>query len=554
MRRTVERLLREAVERARRDGCLPEGRLPPWTVEPPRNPEHGDFASNVALVAASAARRPPREVAGFLKERLEDPDGVVEAVEVAGPGFLNFRLRPGAWTRVIREVERAGPRFGHSSVGGGRRGQVEFVSAKPTGPLHVGHGRGAAVGDAMARILEAAGFRVEREYYINDAGNQMRILGRSVYLRCRELRGESVVFPEDHYQGEYVRDLAREALSVHGNALWEWPEPEAVERLGTWAGERILEGIREDLEAFGVRYDRWFSERDLHESGAVDRVLARLEELGEAYRSEGALWLRTTRYGDEKDRVLVKRDGTKTYFAADIAYHLDKFDRGFDQVADVWGADHHGYVPRMRASLQALGISPDRFHVLLVQFVNLLRGGEPVGMSTRAGRFVTLREVVDEVGRDAARFLFLTRSCDAALDFDLEVAKAQTADNPVYYVQYAHARICSVFREAARAGVEVPPADRADLVRLTLEEEREILKLLWRFPEVVEGAALGWEPHRITYYLQELAARFHGYYNRHRFLGQDPALTGARLCLAGAVRQVVANGLELLGVAAPESM
>ena len=554
MRHTLTDLIAEAVERAMARGVIPRVEPPRWKVELPRNPDHGDYATNVALVLASAVRMPPRKVADALVEAIEDPEGIVARVEVAGPGFLNFRLEPSAWTRVLADIEAAGGGYGRSGVGAGRRAQVEFVSANPTGPLHVGHGRGAVVGDVMARILEAAGFRVEREYYINDAGNQMRILGRSVLLRCRELAGEEIAFPEDHYRGEYIRELAREARQALGPELEGLAEEEAVDRLGAWAGERILRGIREDLEAFGVRFDRWFSERTLHASGVVDRVLRELEERGEAYRSDGALWLRTSAHGDEKDRVLVKSDGTKTYFAADIAYHLDKFERGFDQVVDVWGADHHGYVPRMKASLAALGIDPSRLHVLLVQFVNLLRHGNPVGMSTRAGQFVTLREVVDEVGRDAARFLFLTRSCDAPLDFDLEVAKAQTADNPVFYVQYAHARISSVFREAAKAGVERPSARGTDLTRLELEEERDILKLLYLYPETVEGAALNWEPHRITYYLQDLAARFHGYYNRHRFLGEDPGLTAARLCLAAGVRQVVANGLGLLGVAAPESM
>ncbi len=536
-------------------GALPDpGRPLPWKVELPRNPEHGDFATNLALVLGAAVKRPPRQVAETLAAHLEDPEGLVASVEVAGPGFLNVRLRPGAWTRVLRDVEREGAQFGRSEVGRGERVQVEFVSANPTGPLHVGHGRGAAVGDVLARLLEFAGYRVEREYYVNDAGNQMRILGRSVFLRCRELAGEPVAFPDDHYRGDYVRDLAREALDRFGDEWRSWSEEEAVERLGRWAGERILDGIREDLEAFGVRFDRWFSERSLHGAGAVEEALRELEQRGEAYRADGALWLRTTAHGDEKDRVLVKSDGSLTYFAADIAYHLDKFARGFDRVVDIWGADHHGYVPRMKASLAAMGLDPARLEVLLVQFVSLLRGGKPVGMSTRAGEFVTLREVVDEVGRDAARFLFLTRSCDAPLDFDLEVAKAQTADNPVFYVQYAHARISSVFREAEKAGVSVPPAAEAELERLTEEDERELLKLLYLFPEVVEEAALQREPHRLTFYLQDLAARFHGYYNRYRFLVDDPGLAGARLCLAGAVRRVIANGLGLLGVAAPETM
>jgi arginyl-tRNA synthetase len=428
------------------------------------------------------------------------------------------------------------------------------VSANPTGPLHVGHGRGAAVGDVLARVLEAAGFRVEREYYVNDAGNQMRILGRSVYLRYRERLGYPVDFPEDHYRGEYIRDLARAAEELFGRHFEHMSEEAAVAELGAWAGGRILEGIRTDLEGFGVCFDRWYSESDLYTSGAVDRILQDLEQRGIAYRSEGALWLRTAEHGDEKDRVLVKSDGLKTYFSSDIAYHLEKFQRGYDEVVDVWGADHHGYVPRMKAALAAVEISPSRLQVLLVQFVNLLREGKPVGMSTRAGEFVTLAEVVQEVGRDAARFLFLTRSCDAPLDFDLEVAKRQTTDNPVFYVQYAHARICSVFREAGERGAESAEPASADLGLLTLEEEREILKLLYLYPEVLEAAALEREPHRLVYHLQELAARFHAYYNKYRFLGEDLGLSAARLCLASGVRTVLNNGLSLLGVAAPEAM
>jgi arginyl-tRNA synthetase len=406
----------------------------------------------------------------------------------------------------------------------------------------------------LANILTAAGFGVQREYYVNDAGNQMRMLGRSVYLRYLEAGGRAVEFPENHYRGEYIRDLAGMARDRWGERFQEVSEEQAVEELGLWAGGLILEGIREDLAAFGVQFDRWFSEKQLHDSGEVERILGELEDRGVAFREEGALWLRTSAHGDEKDRVLVKGDGLKTYFASDIAYHLDKFARGFDQVVDVWGADHHGYVPRVKAALETVGVEPGRLQVLLVQFVSLLRDGKPVGMSTRSGEFVTLNEVVQEVGRDAARFLFLTRSCDTPLDFDLEVAKRQTTDNPVFYVQYAHARICSVFREAERAGVAVPAASDAALERLQMDEERELLKLLHLYPETVEGAALYREPHRPVYYLQELSARFHSYYNKCRFIDDDRQLAAARLVLAGGVRQVLHNGLTLLGVDAPATM
>jgi arginyl-tRNA synthetase len=554
VRESLTDILRSALKRAVEAGLLPNVEHPHWKLDLPRNPAHGDYATNLALVLASAAGMPPRRVAEIVVQNLEDPRGILAGVEVAGPGFINFRLDPVGWTRVLNEIETAGAAYGRSEVGAGRRVQVEFVSANPTGPLHVGHGRGAVVGDVLARVLDAAGFQVEREYYVNDAGNQMRTLGRSVHARYLELLGEKVVLAEDHYRGDYIKDLAQLILDEQGPRYRESSGDSVDEELGSWAGAQILQGIRADLELFGILFDRWFSERELHDSEEVDRILEELEGRGAAYRDAGALWLRTAAHGDEKDRVLVKGDGFKTYFASDIAYHLDKFRRGFDEVVDVWGADHHGYVPRMKAMLAAVGIDSARLQVLLVQFVNLLREGRPVGMSTRAGEFVTLREVTEEVGRDAARFLFLTRSCDAPLDFDLEVAKKQTADNPVFYVQYAHARISSLFREAARAGVEFSAGAVAELGLLDLEEEREILKILNLYPEVVEGAALNREPHRIVYFLQDLAGRFHAYYNKYRFLGVAPGLSAARLQLAAGVGTVIRNALGLLGVGAPRTM
>ncbi|MDF1553250.1 MAG: arginine--tRNA ligase [Deferrisomatales bacterium] len=554
MRDNLTDLILEAHRAAVAAGTLPDTPLPPWKLELPNNPDHGDYATNLAMVLARAAKMAPRAIAAALLDALDDPNGLLAGTEVAGPGFINFRLQPAAWNQVLGAVEEQADRYGFSRVGEGRSVQVEFVSANPTGPLHVGHGRGAVVGDTLARILAAAGFTVQREYYVNDAGNQMGILGRSVYLRYLEAGGRAVEFPENHYRGEYIREFAAAARQKWGARFEDTPEAAAVEELGLWAGGLILDDIRDDLARFGVRFDRWFSEKQLHDTGEVERILGELEERGVAYREEGALWLRTAGHGDDKNRVLVKGDGLKTYFASDIAYHLDKFARGFDQVVNVWGADHHGYVPRVKAALDTVGIDPERLHVLLVQFVSLLRDGKPVGMSTRSGEFVTLRQVVEEVGRDAARFLFLTRSCDTALDFDLEVAKRQTADNPVFYVQYAHARICSVYRQAAAEGLAVPRADAAALFRLQMDEERELLKLLYHYPETVEGAALFREPHRPVYYLQELAARFHSYYNKCRFLDEDRELSGARLTLAGGVRQVLRNGLTLLGVAAPETM
>jgi arginyl-tRNA synthetase len=554
VKQTLTDIILAAHRRAVEAGDLPATELPPWKLELPKNPAHGDYAANVALVTAGAARMPPRKVAEILLKHLTGVEGMIAGAEIAGPGFINFRLDPGAWHRVLTSIESAGADYGRCDAGRGKKIQVEFVSANPTGPLHVGHGRGAAVGDVLARILAFAGYEVQREYYLNDAGNQIATLGGSTYLRYLELLGREVSFPENFYQGGYIRDIARDVLSAEGSRYAEMPEAEAVQLLGTYAGSRIRKEIEEDLRAFGVEFDNWYSERSLYERGEVARTLKDLEDRGIAYRSEGALWLRTTAHGDEKDRVLVRNDGRETYFASDIAYHLEKFARGFDEVVDIWGADHHGYVPRVRAALSACGVDASKLHVLLVQFVALLREGQPVSMSTRSGEFVTLAEVRNEVGRDAARFLFLTRSCDATLDFDLEVAKRQTSDNPVFYVQYAHARICSVFRGAAEAGIAEPRAAEVTLAPLKLEEEVDILKHLHLFPEVVEAAALQHEPHRVAFYLQELAAKFHPYYNKHRFLTEDAELTRARLALIAGIRTVIRNGLELLGVSFPETM
>jgi len=551
VRRNLTDIVTAALEKAMEAGALPRATPPKWKIELPNNPDHGDFATNLPLVLASAVRMPPRKAAEIILANVEDEAGILASTEIAGPGFINFKLSPSAWYGILEDIESAGAAFGRSDIGGGRKVQVEFVSANPTGPLHVGHGRGAVVGDVLARILSAAGFDVHREYYVNDAGNQMRILGTSVYLRCLEIKGNEIDFPEGLYRGDYIKDLAAEALQDHAKWL-DLPEEEAVAELGSWAGTRILDEIREDLENFGVHVDTWFSETQLHESGRVEGVLRDLEEKGSAYRKDGALWLSTAAHGDEKDRVLIKSDGLKTYFSADIAYHMDKFKRGFDEVVDVWGADHHGYVPRVRAALDTVGLDSSKLHVLLVQFVNLLRNGQQVGMSTRAGEFVTLKEVVEEVGADAARFLFLTRSCDSSLDFDLDVAKKQTADNPVFYVQYAHARISSVFREAEKAGIE--NFAQADLGRLVEADEVDLLKLLCLYPEVVEGAALNWEPHRIVYYLRDLASAFHAYYNKHRFIGDDLCLSKARLRLACGIKKVIHTALDLLGVNAPETM
>ena len=478
----------------------------------------------------------------------------MEKVEIAGPGFLNFFIREDRWSSLLKIVESEGDRYGTATFGQGRRIQVEFVSANPTGPLHIGHARGAVVGDVMANILAAVGYGVFREYYINDAGNQMNNLGKSVLLRYRELLGRTEEFPEGCYKGEYIRDLAAELLKRDGERYLGMDAMEAIPLLTTYAGAAILEGIKEDLLAFGVVFDLYFSERELYREDGVGSLLRTLEEKGFIYHEGNALWFRTTAFGDEKDRVVVRQNGDPTYFAADIAYHRNKFLRGFETVIDIWGADHHGYIPRMSAAVQALGYEKDALKVILVQLVNLLRDGKPVAMSTRSGEFDTLREVIDEVGKDAARYNFLMRRSDSHLDFDLELAKRQSNENPVYYVQYAYARICSIIRMAAERGCEAPRYDQAELGLLRLQEEIDLIKTITRFPEVVEGAARTLEPHRLTFYLNDTAAIFHSYYNKNKVISDDGALTGARLFLVKSVRTVLKNALTLLGVSAPEKM
>jgi arginyl-tRNA synthetase len=535
------------------NNTLHSGVVPDVQIEVPGNLDHGDFASNLAMTMARAEKKAPRQIAEALVAALGDCD-FLSKVEIAGPGFINFTLAPTCWYEVLDEIMAKGARYGLSQVGQGRKVQVEFVSANPTGPLHIGHGRGAATGDAVASVMQAAGYDVQREYYINDAGNQMRTLGLSLFLRYREMCGEKVEFPGDCYQGDYVVALAKEIYAAEGTRYLDLEEDEAIKALGRLGGGRILAGIREDLEAFGITFNNWFSEQGLFDRSEVAAGLKLLAEKGLTYEKDGATWFRTIDFGDDKDRVLVRSNGDTTYFASDVAYHLEKFGRGFETVIDVWGADHHGYVQRMKAVVNGLGRNPDDLQVILVQLVSLLREGEPVAMSTRSGEFITLQEVVDEVGKDACRFLFLLRRADSQLDFDLEIAKRQSNDNPVYYVQYAHARVCSINRNAAEQGVVQPKYGAVDLARLTLDEELVLAKHLARYPETVIGAAQNREPHKVVYYLQELAAQFHSYYNRQRVLVEDSATTQARLYLVNSVRTVLANALSLLGVDAPERM
>ncbi|MBU0750667.1 MAG: arginine--tRNA ligase [Gammaproteobacteria bacterium] len=561
-------------------------------IERPRDPSHGDFASNLALQLARELKANPRQIAERLVRELPG-SGWVDKAEVAGAGFINFRLAAAAKTQVVKEVLARGPDYGKRAPAGKRpKVQVEFVSANPTGPLHVGHGRGAAYGASLACLLTYAGNDVTREFYVNDAGRQMDILAVSTWLRYLDLHGEKVPFPPNAYQGAYVGEMAEQIRGAHGEryvhpaaAVLACVPPAPLRRAdgdydkaekaqleahldGLIAAGKDLLGeewhyvhqhalseqladSREDLEEYGVHFDCWFSERSLFDTGMVGKAVAELEKRGHIYVQDGAKWFRSTDFGDEKDRVVQRDNGLYTYFASDIAYHANKFERGFDKVVDVWGADHHGYIPRVKGALAALGLPVERLDVTLVQFVSLFRGTERVSMSTRAGSYVTLRELRDEVGNDACRFFYMLRKQDQALDFDLDLAKSQSNDNPVYYVQYAHARVCSVLQQWDG---EVKSLGDADLAPLASERELALCARLAEFPETIEAAARDYAPHAVAFYLRELAADFHAWYNAERVLVDDAAQKQARLALAVAVRRVIANGLHILGVAAPEHM
>jgi arginyl-tRNA synthetase len=582
----IETLLKQAL------GALPEELLPAAArdvgieVENTRDAAHGDFATNLAMRLAKPARQNPRELAEALV-RLLPPNEAIAKVEIAGAGFINFFLREDAYHAEIGRVLAEGGAYGRSKTGGGRSVQVEFVSANPTGPLHVGHGRHAAFGASVANLLEAVGYRVAREYYINDAGRQMEILAVSTWLRYLERCGESFTFPANGYRGDYIVAIAAQLFAAEGKALCHSAadlfqglppdEPQggdkdayidavivrarqligdaAFGRVLRLALDGILGDIREDLAEFGVRFDCWFSERSLAESGAVDRAVEALKHAGHAYLKDGAWWFKSTDYGDEKDRVMVRENGIKTYFASDIAYVMNKRERGFEHLLYIWGADHHGYIARLRAGLQALGGPVDCFEVRLVQFVSLFRGGEKAQMSTRSGEFVTLRELRQEVGNDAARLFYVMRSNDQHLDFDLELAKARSNDNPVYYIQYAHARVASVMRQLNERGLSHDSArGLASLPRLTEPQELVLIKRLCLFPELLRQAAAQRAPHTVVHYLRDLANDFHTYYSAHQFIVEDAGLRDARLDLALATQTVIANGLTLLGVSAPDTM
>ncbi len=547
-------LLRAAMDVATGKGLSP-GEMPEVLLERPRHEGQGDWASNIAMLLAKPLKARPRELAEEIVSKIgKDPH--LEKIEVAGPGFINFFVT-NLWVRdVLETAVNERENFGRSSQGKGRKVQVEFVSANPTGPLHVGHGRGAAVGDMTASLLEYAGWEVEREYYINDAGLQMNLLGQSTQARYFELLevAEKAPFPENGYKGDYIYDLAKEIIEIEGNRFVGMPLDESFPVFQAYAANTILGGIRQDLALFGVSFDVWFSEKSLYEKGLVESALDFLKQRGHAYDKDGALWFRTTAFGDDKDRVLVRSNGVTTYFASDVAYHKEKFDRGFDLVIDVWGADHHGYVPRMKAAVEALGKDREALQILLIQFVNLLRGGHQVSMSTRPGEFVTLREVLDEVGIDAARFFFAMRRCDSHLDFDLELAKKASTDNPVFYVQYANARIQSIMREAASRNIEDAASSSVDFSLLREPEEKALAKRIARFPEEVEKAAYELAAHRIAFFAYDLASDFHAFYNAHRVLGVEDEVSKARLYLVEAARVALTNALGILRVKAPERM
>jgi len=586
MKQKIEELILQAVETLKADGTIGLEITPHIAIERTRDAQHGDFASNLALVLAKPARANPRQLAEKIIAALPQHDAVMK-VELAGPGFINFFINPDSQYQIVSQIHNEGREYGLSTIGAGKKVQVEFVSANPTGPLHVGHGRGAAYGSVVADLLKAVGFDVHREYYVNDAGRQMDILATSIWLRYLEECGELVHFPSNGYRGDYVREIA---WDIHKNANDEYRRPiewvlenipadepqggdkEAhidalIDRMKTLLGpslyrhffqiglNNILDDIKIDLKEFGVEYQQWFSERELMDDGSVEKALERLRVGGHLYEKDGAIWFASSQLGDEKDRVVVRENGQYTYFASDIAYHNNKLDRGFDQIIDIWGADHHGYVPRVRAAIQALGADESKLKVLLVQFAVLYRGDERVQMSTRSGEFVTLRQLRNEVGKDAARFFYVMRRSEQHMDFDLKLATSKSNENPVFYVQYAYARVCSVLRQLDEKGWERNLLlGMESLAKLTEEHEILLLGTLARYPEALERAALQYEPHQLVHYLRDLAHEFHTYYNAHQFLVDDASVRDARLNLVCAVKQVLANGLGLLNINTPESM
>lgn len=581
MKKEIKKLIETAVDKARKKGKLKKlisGRViqsavdraflekvqrkeklvsevfPEVIVEWAKEEKFGDFSSNIALVLAGLEKKPPRDIARIILEELSAPEGVLDRIETAGPGFINFFVKKGRWLGVLPQVVCQPEMFGSLGLGKGRKVQIEFVSANPTGPLHIGHGRGAAVGDALSKILNKAGWCVTKEYYINDTGVQMELLGRSTYLRYLQLLGKDVPFIDNGYQGDYIRDIARDILAEQGDRFLYLTEEEALPFFTQFTAQQILEGIKKDLYEFGIEFDNWFSENSLYQNREVERAIELLKEKDLVYEEDGALWQKATQFEDEKDRVVLRSTGQPTYFASDIAYHINKFQRGFNLIINIWGADHHGYLPRVKGVMKGLGYPEESLQIILYQLVSLIRDGQPVSMSTRSGEFTSLAELLQDVGRDATRFFFLMRRADSQLEFDLDLAKKKSNDNPVYYVQYAHARICSLFRQAESKGRELPRAEQIDLNSLQLPEEFLLAKKIAYFPDLVEECVLSLEPHRITFYLQDLASIFHSYYNKHRIISDDQRLTDARLLLVRAIQVVLVNALALIGVSAPDKM
>ncbi|VAW69230.1 Arginyl-tRNA synthetase [hydrothermal vent metagenome] len=586
MKNTIQTLLTQALSSLKTSGVISPELTPDIQLSRTKDRSHGDFACNLAMMLAKPMGKNPRDIAQLIIEALPENDQLT-GVEIAGPGFINFFVAQSSTLSIINSINTQAETYGLSNIGAGRKVQIEFVSANPTGPLHVGHGRGAAYGASVASLLGAVGFDVQCEYYVNDAGRQMDILASSVWLRYLEHCGVDIAFPCNGYQGDYVKDIAEQLFAQHDKNLMhsteavfeDIPADEAqggdkethidalIERAKILLGDDsyrqvfelglniIIDDIRDDLKEFGVEYDMWFSERGLSDKGLIKQAIERLQKAGHIYKKDGALWFKSTEFGDEKDRVVVRDNGQSTYFASDIAYHMDKMERGFDRVIDIWGADHHGYIPRVRGALKALGDDESKLDVLLVQFAILYRKGEKVPMSTRSGSFVTLRELRKEVGTDAARFFYVLRKCEQHMDFDLDLAKSQSKDNPVYYIQYAHARICRVFRQMKdKQLTHNPEKGSENLSLLNTAHELELVKSLATYPEVIEKSALNEEPHQLAHFLRELANQLHTYYDAHQFLVDDDALRNARLNLIHAVRHVLCNGLKLLGVSAPEAM
>ena len=552
MRKKLATILKDTLDLCFKEGYLRQMPLPEFVIEIPNNPDHGHFATNLAMALAKEQKNSPRNIAEIIIQHLVDHDRFILKAEIGGAGFINFFVATEQWYNLLSNIITLREDYGRNSLGRGEKIMVEFVSANPTGPIHLGHGRGAALGDSLCRILAFSGYDVRREFYINDGGQQINILGESIYSRWRQLSDPSYPFPEDGYQGDYIHELALDIAKE--TKLENLDKHEAIDLLTELGKDKMLKEIKEGLANFRIHFDLWYKESDLYSSGKIDSAIKLIEKRGLLFEKDGALWIRTSSFGDDKDRVVRKKDGEFTYFATDISYHLDKWKRGFKRVINIWGADHHGYVDRVKAALMAEGIPDNWLDVILIQLVKLWQGGAEVKMSKRSGKYVTLQELVDDVGVDAVRFVFLSKDHTTPLDFDIDLVKRKDSENPVYYVQYAHARICSIFRKAAKENIHLPEHPGSILQRLDLDEEIALIRKMAEFPLLIEEIAGDLVPHRMTYYLTELAGGFHRYYNRHRVISNDRTLSQARLLLSSGVKIIIKNGLSLLGVSAPETM